>query len=130
MKRIILILMGLFLSAGLAYGTDYEVTKKAGDYTVQVKIDRNPPVVGNNNIMIWLKDAAGNDVKGAIMTVDYSKPTKKFWTSAKKYNTYAQPHENNYHAILEIPAQGSWDVTININHQGKRVSTMFRIEVK
>ncbi|MFZ2397728.1 MAG: hypothetical protein WAW31_03495 [Smithella sp.] len=55
MKRIILILTVLFLSAGLAYGMDYEVTKKAGDYTVQVKIDRNPPVVGDNNMMIWLK---------------------------------------------------------------------------
>ncbi|GAB6269765.1 MAG: hypothetical protein PHV90_08295 [Smithella sp.] len=55
MKRIILILTVLFLSVGLAYGMDYEVTKKAGDYTVQVKIDRNPPVVGDNNMMIWLK---------------------------------------------------------------------------
>lgn len=129
MKRIILVLMGLFLSAGLAYGTDYEVMKKAGDYTVQVKIDRNPPVVGDNNMMIWLKDAAGNDVKGTMITVDYSKPAK-LGKPAKKYNSYAQPHENNYHAILAIPTQGSWNVTININHQGKRVSTQFSIDVK
>jgi hypothetical protein len=67
-----LILMGLFLIASLAYGMDYEVTKKAGDYSVEVKIDRNPPVVGNNNMMIWLKDAHGNYVKGANITVDYS----------------------------------------------------------
>ena len=129
MKRIILVLMGLFLSVGLAYGMDYEVMKKAGDYTVQVKIDRNPPIVGDNNMMIWLKDAAGNDVKGATMMVDYSKPTK-FWKSAKKYNSYASPHENNYHAILAIPTQGPWDVTINIHHRGKSVSTEFRIDVK
>lgn len=130
MRRIILILTVMFLSAGLAYGMDYEVTKKAGDYTVQVKIDRNPPIVGGNNMMIWLKDAAGNDVKGATMTVDYHRPTKKFWTSAKKYNAYALPHENNYHVILKIPAQGLWDVTINIHHIGKSVSTGFRIDVK
>lgn len=129
MKRIILVLMGLFLSAGLAYGTDYEVTKKAGDYTVQVKIDRNPPVVGDNNMMIWLKDAAGNDVKGAMITVDYNKSTK-LWMRAKKYNSYATPHENNYHAILAIPTQGSWDVTININHKEKRVSAKFSIDIK
>lgn len=83
MKRIFLILMVLFLSVGLAYGIDYEVTKKAGDYTVQVKIDRNPPVVGDNNMMIWLKDATGNDVKGAILTVDYRKHTW-LWMPAKK----------------------------------------------
>lgn len=128
MKRIIL--MVLFLSVGLAYSMNYEVIKKAGDYSVQVRIDRNPPVVGTNNMMICLKDAAGNDVKGATMTIDYSKPTKKFWTSAKKYNSYALPHENNYHVILEIPEQGLWDVTINIHHKGKSVSTEFRIDVK
>lgn len=129
MKRIILILMCLILSAGLAYGTDYEVTKKAGDYTVQVKIDRNPPAVGDNTMMIWLKDAAGNDVKGAMITVDYSK-SAKLGKPAKKYNSYATPHENNYHAILAIPAQGSWNVTININHKGKSLSTKFSIDAK
>ena len=67
-----LILMILFLSAGLAYGMDYEVTTKAGDYSVEVKFDRNPPAVGDNNMMIWLKDAHGNYVKGANITVDYS----------------------------------------------------------
>src|SRR4030042_2271414 len=113
MKHIILILMVLFLSIGPACGMDYEVTKKAADYTVQVKIDRNPPAVGDNNIMIWLKDAAGSNVKGATITVDYSKSTM-FWMPVKKYHVYAQPHENNYHAILELPTQGSWSVPINI----------------
>jgi hypothetical protein len=108
---------------------NYEVTKKTGDYSVQVKMDRNPPVVGTNNMIIWLKDATGKDVKGASMTVDYSKSTK-FWKSAKKYNSWAQPHENNYHAVLAIPTQGPWDVTINIHHKGKSISTEFRIDVK
>lgn len=59
MKRIILSLMGLFLAVGQAYSLDYEVTMKAGDYIVPIMIDRNSPVVGNNNMMIWLKDATG-----------------------------------------------------------------------
>lgn len=124
-----LILMGLFLIAGLAYGMDYEVTKKAGDYSVEVKIDRNPPVVGDNNMMIWLKDVAGNYVKDANITIDYSKPTL-LGLSEKKSNASAQPHENNYHAILEIPTQGLWNVTINIYHEEKKVSTKFSIDVK
>ncbi|MHB8139626.1 MAG: hypothetical protein ACYDGO_14740 [Smithellaceae bacterium] len=129
MKRIILVLTVLFLLVGMAYGMNYEVTKKAGDYTVQVKIDRNPPIVGDNNMMIWLKDATGNDVKGAMITVDYNKSTK-LWMRAKKYNSYASPHENSYHAILAIPKQGTWKVTIKINHKGKSVSTKFTIDVK
>jgi hypothetical protein len=43
-----LILLCLFLFVGLANGMDYEVTKKAGDYSVEVKIDRNTPSVGDN----------------------------------------------------------------------------------
>lgn len=50
MKRIIVTLTALFLAAGLVYGMDYEVTKKAGDYTLQVRIDRNPPMAGGNMI--------------------------------------------------------------------------------
>lgn len=129
MKRIIFILMVLFLSAGLVYGLNYEVTKKAGDYIVPIMIDRNPPIVGNNNMMIWLKDATGKDVKGAIITVDYIKDNWLLMPT-KKFNSWAQPHENNYHAILKIPERGSWDIIININHKGKSVSTEFRIDVK
>ena len=79
--------------------------------------------------MIWLKDAAGKDVKGAMITVDYNKPTL-LRMSAKKYSSYASPHENKYHAILAIPTQGSWNVTINITHNRKKASTWFKIDVK
>jgi hypothetical protein len=124
-----LILMILFLSAGLAYGMDYEVTTKAGDYSVEVKFDRNPPAVGDNNMMVWLKDAAGNYVKDANITIDYTKTTL-LGLSKMMSNAYAQPHGKNYHAILEIPTQGSWNVTINIYHKEKKVSTKFSIDVK
>ncbi len=79
--------------------------------------------------MIWLKDAACKDVRGAVMTVDFKRHTM-LWMFTKKYNSWAQPHENNYHAILAIPAKGSRDVTINITHNGKKVSTQFKIDVK
>jgi hypothetical protein len=76
-----------------------------------------------------MKDVAGKDVKGAMITVDYNKSTK-LWMRVKKYNSYATPHENYYHAILAIPTRGLWDVTINITHNGKTVSTKFEIDVK
>ncbi len=34
--------------------------------------------------MIWLKDAAGKDVRSAVMTVDYNRHTM-LWMFAKKY---------------------------------------------
>ncbi|MEE9913971.1 MAG: FixH family protein [Deltaproteobacteria bacterium] len=129
MKHSFLSFMVFVLFTGVAYGMDYEVTKKAGEYTVQVKIDRNPPAVGDNNLMIWLKNADGKDVKGAMMTVDYSIPSRR-GKKAKKFSSHAQPHENNYHAILTIPTPGSWEVTIKITDKGKKVSTKFSLDVK
>lgn len=129
MKKAIWIMLVVLLVTGSAWAKDFTLTQKAGDLTVTIKIDKNPSVVGDNNMLIWLKDAAGNDVKGAIVIVDYSKSTM-LWMLAKKYSSYATPHENNYHAILEIPTPGSWEVTVNINNKGKRVSTKFSINAK
>jgi len=58
MKRITITLFILILAFGLAYAKDYEVVKKAGSYMVHVKIDRNPPVTGQNKMEISIRDAA------------------------------------------------------------------------
>ena len=66
--------MMFLLIAGIAYAKDYEVKKKAGQYDVEVKIDKNPPVVGDNNISIEIKDQSGKYVTDAKVKVDYSMP--------------------------------------------------------
>ena len=65
MKRLVLAIMLVLLVAGTAAAKDYEVTKKAGDYNVVVKIDRNPPITGDNNLTVTIKDAAGAEIKDA-----------------------------------------------------------------
>jgi uncharacterized membrane protein len=50
----------LFFITGLTYAKDFEVTKKAGEYDVEVKIEN--PGVGANNIKIEIKDASGKYV--------------------------------------------------------------------
>lgn len=53
---------------------DYEVKKKAGEYAVKIKIDKNPPVVGDNNITVTVKDASGKPVIDVKVKVRYSMP--------------------------------------------------------
>ncbi|MEK7789670.1 MAG: FixH family protein, partial [Planctomycetota bacterium] len=74
MKRLTVVTLILLLIAGIAYAKDYEVKKKAGEYDVVVKIDKNPPVVGDNNIEIEIKDASGKYVTDAKVRVEYSMP--------------------------------------------------------
>ena len=74
MKKFVAVALILLLSAGLAFAKSYEVTRKAGDYTVDIKMDKNPPVVGPNNIEIVVRDAAGKAVSDAKVLVDYGMP--------------------------------------------------------
>ena len=52
MKKIIVVILAVLFVSSVAYAKDYEVKKKAGNYNVEVKIDKNPPVVGDNNMKI------------------------------------------------------------------------------
>ncbi|MEW6335722.1 MAG: FixH family protein, partial [Thermodesulfobacteriota bacterium] len=74
MKRWVLAVMMVALAAGTAAAKDYVVTKKTDDYNVVVKMDRNPPTTGNNQMFISIKDAAGADVTNAKVTVQYYMP--------------------------------------------------------
>ena len=50
-------LCGCFIfEAGVAYAKDYEVTKKTGDYSLLITIDKNPPIAGENNVGIAITE--------------------------------------------------------------------------
>ena len=128
MKKITASLLILLLSAGVAYAKPYEVTRKAGDYTVDIRMDKNPPVVGPNNIEIVLKDAAGKAVTDAKVLVDYGMPAMP-GHPAMGYKTDAQLKGGVYQAVLNISMKGPWTITVRITHAGKAASTKFTIDV-
>ena len=57
MKKFIAFILTLCLISGIAYARGYEVKKRAGEYEAEVKTDRTPPVIGDNNIEIEIKEA-------------------------------------------------------------------------
>jgi len=48
--------------------------KKAGSYTVEVKLDKNPPITGPNKMEINIKDDKGGNVTDATVVVEYVMP--------------------------------------------------------
>ena len=74
MRKLIVLVSVLFLTTGVAYAKDFEVNKKVGEYALQMKIDRNPPIVGDNNVEVGIKDASGKSVTDAKVVVNYSMP--------------------------------------------------------
>lgn len=129
MKRLAVIALALLLVAGIAYARDYELNKKAGEYNVQVRIDKNPPVAGDNNMTIGIKDASGKYITDAKVIVDYSMPAM-MGMPAMNYKTDAVLRGNEYTAKMNLSMSGSWNVSVKINRAGKTSTMKFTVDAK
>ena len=129
MKKLVLAVMAALLVAGTAMAKDYEVTKKAGDYTVVVKMDRNPPITGDNNLSVAIKDAAGAEVKDARVAVEYSMAAMP-GMPAIKVKTDAELKGGEYKAKLNFSMAGGWSIATKITRGGKTVQAKFSVDVR
>ncbi len=129
MKRFAAVAVMLLLAVGIAYAKDYEVTKKAGEYNVQVKIDKNPPVVGDNNVGIQITDASGHHVRDAKVVVDYSMPAMP-GMPAMNYKTDAQLKGDEYRAKMNLSMSGSWSIAVKVTRGGKTSTMKFTVDAK
>lgn len=130
MKKIIVTLISLmFVITGIAFAKDYEVKKKAGDFDVEVTIDKNPPVVGKNNMEIEIKDAAGKYVTDAKVKVEYGMSAMP-GMPAMDYKTDAAMEGNEYKAVMELSMSGPWNVTVKIIRGEKTSKVKFTIDAQ
>lgn len=128
MKKVAVIIVALLLAAGVVYAKDYEVQKKAGGYDVKVSIDRNPPVVGDNNVTIEIK-GAGGPVKDAKVVVEYSMPAM-MGMPPMNYKAEAMLKGDGYKTTMGLSMAGSWNITVRITRGGKTSSTKFTVDAK
>ncbi|RJQ41218.1 MAG: copper resistance protein [Nitrospiraceae bacterium] len=127
MKRLAVLTIILLLTAGIAYAKDYEVKKKAGDYDVTVKIDKNPPVVGDNNITIDIKDASGKNVTNAAVRVEYSMPAMP-GMPAMNYKTDTELKGKEYKGKMNLSMSGAWNIAVKITSGGKTTTVKFNVD--
>ena len=127
MKKLAIITLILILIAGIAYAKDYEVKKKAGEYDVEVKIDKNPPIVGDNNITIEIKDASGKYVTDAKVKVEYSMPAMP-GMPAMNYKTDTELKGDEYKAKINLSMSGSWNIALKITRSGKTATMKFNVD--
>jgi hypothetical protein len=129
MKRLVLAVMAVLLVAGTAVAKDYELTKKAGDYTVAVKIDKNPPITGDNNLSVTVKDATGAEVKDAKVAVEYSMAAMP-GMPAIRVKTDTALKGSEYKAKLNFSMAGGWSVAVIINRGDKKAQAKFSVDVR
>lgn len=129
MKSLVVVIVALFLIAGVAYAKEYELNKKAGDYNVLIKIDKNPPVAGKSNVEIAITDGSGQAVTDAKVVLGYSMPPMA-GMAPMNYKTDAELKGNTYRAKVDYSMAGSWNNEIRITRAGKTVSVKFTIDAK
>jgi hypothetical protein len=129
MKRVVLAAMVFFLFGGLAIAKDFEVTKKAGDYTVVVAIDKNPPTTGDNNLSVSVKDGSGAEVTDAKVSVEYSMAAMP-GMPAMKYNTDAELAGKIYKTKVNFSMSGSWSMGVKIVRGGKTTQAKFTVDAR
>jgi len=131
MKKVILVLTVLMfaLSVGMVQAKDYEITKKAGDLSVTVKIDKNPPAAGINKIDVAVKDAAGKDITDAGVVIDYGMPAMP-GMHAMNYKTNTALKNKSYQADLNFSMSGPWFINIKINRGSATSTVKLNVDIK
>jgi hypothetical protein len=133
MKRLIVLtvafLIVVFCSLGIVGAKEYEINKKAGDLSVLIRIDKNPPVAGKNNVEIAITDPTGKAVTDAKIVLSYSMPPMS-GMAPMNYKTDAELKGNVYRAKVDYSMAGSWNNEVKILREGKTVAVRFTIDAK
>lgn len=129
MQRFLVVLVVLFTACGIAFAKDFEVRKKAGAYDVEVRIDKNPPVVGDNGVTVKVRDAAGKNVTDAKVRVDYSMPAMP-GMPPMNYKADAALSEKEYKTTMNLSMAGPWNIAVKIMRDGKTATMKFSIDVR
>ena len=128
MKKFTTALIILLLAAGLVYAKDYTVVKKAGSYTVEVKLDKNPPITGPNKMEISIKDDKGGNVTDATVVVEYVMPAMP-GMPAMNYKAKTELSGSRYLANVNFSMSGAWAVNIKITRAGKTQAVKLNVDV-
>jgi len=129
MPKWFLFVLILCLIPSIACAKSYEVRKKVGEYEADVRIDRNPVILGDNSIEIQIRDRGGNPVTNAEVLVNYYMPPMPRM-APMNYTTDAKLRGEKYKATMNIIMSGPWIIAIKINFAGKRSTAKFNVDAQ
>jgi hypothetical protein len=129
MKIWAIFILASLVALSPSYSKDLELGKKAGEYHVEIRIDRNPPILGDNNIELEIKDAAGGQIEDADVRVNYYMPPMPRMPPMN-YITSAKLKGKTYRATMNLIMTGSWVIAVKITRDGKTTTAKFNIDAQ
>jgi hypothetical protein len=124
-----IVISALLMVVPSAYSKDLELRKKAGEYDVEMRIDRNPPILGDNNIEVEIKDAVGSHIEDAAVLVNYYMPPMPRM-APMNYTTNAKLRGKKYKATMNLIMSGPWVIAVKITRDGKTTTAKFNIDAQ
>ncbi|MDP1990010.1 MAG: FixH family protein [Syntrophales bacterium] len=117
-----------FFMTGLAGGKDLELRNGIGEYNVEIRLARNPPIVGKNPIEIKIKDARGQAVTAAGVLINYYMPPMPRM-APMNYIIPAEANKASYRATMDFIMSGPWVIAVKITSAGKTRTAKFHVDV-
>jgi len=126
-KTLVLLIALLLLKAEVA--NTYEVKKEVGGYIVTMKIDRNPPIAGDNNVSIEVTDAKTLCACQAKVAIEYSRPAMQ-GMPAQHYKADTSLKRGRHIGKLSLSLAGFWNIAVKITTGDKTWTTNFVLDVE
>jgi hypothetical protein len=108
---------------------DYRVRKNVEGLTFDIAINRNPPVLGNNEIRIQIKGPQDKPVLDAEVEVNYYMPPMPKM-APMNYTVPAPLKGNEYRATMDLIMTGPWNIVTRARIQGRSIRVVFPIDVR
>lgn len=122
-------LLPLLLIVGFLRAEDLEMKKRAGPFEVMIKIDKNPPSLGNNKIEITIADADGTPVTDVDVLVNYYMPPMPRM-APMNYKTKAKLKDVTYKAKMKLIMEGPWVIAVKISRGDRHLTARFSIDAR
>lgn len=124
----IFVLLALF-PATAAYGRGLEIEKKLEDYEVIVKLQKHPPVLGDNPLEVEIKEPGGKPVTDAKVLVNYYMPPMPRM-APMNYKSDAPFSKGKYKMTMNIIMSGPWIIRVLITRGGKTSLVKFNVDAQ
>jgi hypothetical protein len=119
----------VLILASMAWGGDYKVRRTLEGHTLDITLNRNPPVMGKNIIRIEIKDARGQSVINNLVTVNYYMPPMP-GMPPMNYTLKAIPSGSGYMATMDFIMTGPWNIVVKTTVAGKQLRLTVPIDVR
>lgn len=127
--KLVIIFLILFLLKDTAYSREYKIRKKTGNYWVEIKISRNPPIVDKNILTLEIRDSNNKNIIDARVMVNYYMPPMP-GMAPMNYKTYARLSGHKYEAVMNLIMSGPWNIVLRITRPQETFSVRFAIDVQ